>query len=276
MSTRRQAQKEFARLVKESGDELPLDWAVTWIAVDEEPELDPKDPIKGLDELAASIHIPATTQIFEKIARINYHLFDQLDFRGDERKYDEPHNSLIHRVLQRRRGLPILLSLIYIEVARRLDVRIDGIGFPGHFLVSPHDVEPRFFIDPFRKGAILREDFLRMRMRQIFAPKQMRTDQEERMLKPVNNRQLMVRVNNNLKGSYMKRNNLYAALRAVDRLILLEPEWVEQIRDRGLILIGLDRQDEGIRELRNYLNANPAAADADHIRKRMAELASAE
>ena len=118
-----------------ASDIIPLDEVMHWIAKDDDPNA-PDDSIERLDTLAAGIHLPNPSDTLDVVCRINQHLFHKHCFSGDTEDYYHPQNSLIHKVLARKKGLPIVLGVIYIEVAKRLDIEIQGIGFPRHFLIS--------------------------------------------------------------------------------------------------------------------------------------------
>jgi regulator of sirC expression with transglutaminase-like and TPR domain len=263
------APEVYAQLVREYGDHLPLDRACALLAAEEQPGLDPDEPLRELDRLAASVHIPRSAETVEQIARLNQALFVREGFRGDGEDYEDPRNSLLDQVLTRRRGLPILLSVVYMEVARRCGVGIDGIGFPGHFLVSPSDADPRFYVDPFAGGRIVRREELKLRLAKLLTGKGPFAVEDERLLEALSARATFVRINNNLKSHHLQGQDLASALRAVNRLCLLEPSWAEQRRDQGLLLLELGRTAEGRNALRAYLRERPDADDADSIREHL-------
>ena len=213
-----------------------------------------------LDALAKNLFIPDDTNTFEAIARINQHLFVEHGFCGNEEAFSDPSNSLIDAVLNERKGLPILLSAVYIEVARRVGQTICGIGFPTHFLVSPYAATPRFYIDPFHGGRILRFEQLEPWFNRILEQSSGRLPPFSWWLKPVTTRQILVRVNNNLKASYLQRDDLDGALRCVERLYILTPDALEIRRDRGLLRLELGQEEEGAKDLDAYLAARNAEA----------------
>lgn len=255
----RPARDEFEALLAACGEHPPLDMACALIAADEQPRVVPQRVVNRLDAIAEQIHLPDGASQIESVARINQHLFARMGFRGDDADYDNPRNSFLDRVLDRRKGLPILLGVIYIELARRLGVPVDGIGFPGHFLVSPRplsgDDGDRFYVDPFHGGEVL------SRARLIARLEKMGARRTAPFLGPVSARQLLIRIHNNLKRSYLRRDNLRGALRTVDRLLLLSPDSAAERRDRGLLLARLGEAREAAEVLQRYLAENPEADD---------------
>jgi regulator of sirC expression with transglutaminase-like and TPR domain len=229
----------FAGVVQ--GSSVPLDLATALVAAHEQPGVDPDRLAGELDELAGGLHIPPAAAPLEQIARVNHHLFVTHGFVGDEERYDDPRNSCLNRVLERRKGLPILLCVVMIEVARRVDVAIDGVGFPGHFVVSPRVAETRFFVDPFHGGRILRETELLARLPRLFGIPMEAITNPQQHLRPVSARELLVRVNVNLKHSWLHRDDAEGALRAVDRLIALDPSNPAEHRDRRILQAQLGR-----------------------------------
>jgi regulator of sirC expression with transglutaminase-like and TPR domain len=243
------------------GESVPLDLGAALVAAHEQPWLEPDLVVSDLDELAGGLHMPTGAPLVEQVARLNHHLFSTLGFCGDEAVYDAPFNSYLDRVLERRKGLPILLSLVYLEVARRVGVACDGVSFPGHFLVGTRGHEPRFFVDPFHRGAVLREDQLLARLAGRLERPVLAREDAERYLAPCTNRALLVRMNRNLKASFLRRRDDAGALRAVDRLLILAPDEPELLRDRALLLARLDRPADAIDPLQRYLELRPQAED---------------
>jgi len=249
------ARAAFVSNLNAPEEEIPLDRTIAWMTA-EERGLDGIDPlIDSLDEIARDLFIPSDTNTFEMVARINHHVFDVHGFSGNEEAYSDPNNSLLDSVLNERKGLPILLSCLYIEIARRAGQLIQGIGFPTHFLVSPYAATPRFFIDPFHKGRILRFDQMEPWFNRILEESAGRLPPLSWWLKPVSTRQILVRINNNLKASYLQRNDLDGALRCVERLYILTPDALEVRRDRGLLRLEVGQEEEGAKDLDAYLAA---------------------
>lgn len=249
-------------------DEQPLDLAVALIAADEQRDRDPAEMLAELDRIAAGVRIPEGAGVFDGLARLNHHLFVELGFKGDEESYDDPRNSLLDHVLNRRRGLPILLSVVMIEVGRRVGVKLEGVGFPGHFLVSPAETSPRFFVDPFRAGQIVREDTLRARLARM-TRQPVGGPLWEAATAAVGTRAVLIRMSNNLKGSFFRRGDLGGTLRSVERLILLDPRDPENHRDRGWLLARVGRPAEAVPAYEVYLSARPGAEDAGEIRREL-------
>lgn len=257
---RMRARAEFVALLEPLDQDVPLDRAMAWMTA-EERGLETIDPLlKGLEGLAQGLHIPEECSLFEAVARINHHLFDVHGFSGNQEAFTDPNNSLLDSVLADRKGLPILLSCLYIETARRVGQDIRGIGFPTHFLVSPFAATPRFFIDPFHKGRIIRFDQMEPWFNRISEQENGRLPPFSWWLKPVTTRQILVRMNNNLKASYLQRNNLDGALRCVERLCILAPDALEIRRDRGLLRLEVGQEEEGAKDLDAYLAARSLEA----------------
>lgn len=221
-----------------------------------------------LEDIAAGAHAQPDEPLAVRIARINHRLFDQLGFCGDQDHYDAPENSFIDQVLHRRKGLPILLSALYIEVARRVGITVVGVGFPSHYLVRPRDAD--FFIDPFHKGRILRPDQLRVWLSNLYRVRPIPHPLWEQATAIQSNQDLLVRMNRNLKFSYLRRDDLTGAVRAAKRLLTLDPEAAEERRDLGRLLLALGQIEDGMGELAHYLAERPTAPDAWQINQEIA------
>ena len=258
LGAREIARAAFVSLLDAPEDAIPLDQTLAWIAAEEQACSNIEATMDALDGLAKRLFIPNDTNPFEAVARLNQHLFITNGFSGNEEAFSDPKNSFIDCVMDRRKGLPILLSAVYIEVARRAGQAICGIGFPTHFLVSPYAATPRFYIDPFHGGRILRFEQLEPWFNRILEQSSGRLPPFSWWLKPVTTRQILVRVNNNLKASYLQRNDLDGALRCVDRLYILTPDALELRRDRGLLRLELGQEEEGAKDLDAYLEARNA------------------
>lgn len=266
------ARLRLADLLDGPDETLPLDLAAALLAAEEQPGTDPEQTLARLGELARGLHVPEGASVFEGVARLTHFLFQQEGFRGDSETYDDPDNSCLDRVLERRRGLPILLSLLALEVGRSAGVDLVGIGFPGHFLVAPRQSPEPFFIDPFNGGRILRPEHLAAWLRQQHPQLEVGKVELAHFTRPVGPRAILVRMNQNLKASYVRRREAAGVLRAVQRLRLLQPERVEHLRDEGLLLAELEAHREAAACLEAYLTLRPHGPQADSLRVLLAEL----
>ena len=243
----------------------PLDEAMICIAVDEDQEADRDAILRELDRIASGIHLPYPDSPFDVISRINTHLFDTLGFQGDYDDYHNPQNSLIHKVLESKKGLPIMLSALYIEIARRLDFEVLGIGFPYHFIVQPAHCEPvPFFIDPFYRGKILLEDDLRALLQSY----NLRIPLQEAVA-PTSTRQIIQRMSNNLFFSYQKRKDNDGVLRNLERLILISPECPDLFKIRSSLFASMGKIQQAIFSLKTYLECCQDSDDRSECEQRL-------
>lgn len=269
------ARSALVRLAAQPEGPLPLDEAVLLIACDERHDVDVEGTRRRLDALAQRIHLRPGSPLQESVARTAIELFGPGGLEGDTETYDDPQNSDLARVLTRRRGLPILLSIVMLGVGRRLGLPLAGVGFPGHFLVGPApgalaaagmSTARSFWLDPFHGGRVLGEQDLRRSLKRSFphAPEPSPEDWA-RLTGPADPRQVLVRVNQNLKRSWVRRRDSAGALRAIERILLLTPDAWSQHRDRGLLLARTGPADEAEVALTTYLAHVPDAADAPRI-----------
>jgi regulator of sirC expression with transglutaminase-like and TPR domain len=269
------ARLALSRLVSEDPDAFPLDEAVLLLALDERPDVDLTTTRERLDRLADRIHLRPGTSLQEAVARLAIGLFGEGRLQGDTETYDDPQNSDLPRVLERQRGLPILLSIVMLGVARRLDLPLAGVSFPGHFLVGPaHGAleasgmthKRSFWLDPFHGGRVLSEVDLRRSLKRNFphAPNPSPEDWD-RLTGPAHPLQVLIRVNQNLKRAWAKRKDSAGALRAIDRILLLTPDAWPQHRDRGLLLARIGAHRDARAALTTYLAHAPEASDAPRI-----------
>lgn len=190
MTDGRAATERFAELVAREDEDIPLDEAALLIAAHARPELDVAAELARLDELAAGCKEPT-------LEGLTHRLFDDLGFRGNTEHYQDPDNSYLDQVVRRRLGIPISLSVLTIEVGRRLGVELDGVGMPGHFLVR-HRAEPGTFLDPFGGGRRLDE----AGCREIFTALG-GTIWQDSYLAPVGARAILSRMLLNLQGVFL-------------------------------------------------------------------------
>jgi regulator of sirC expression with transglutaminase-like and TPR domain len=258
------ARARFARLLEQ--DPVPLDEAALAIAEEEYPDLDPGLYLTRLDDLAARVALRAAVpgRAAALLRALREVLHEEEGFRGNRNDYQDPRNSFLNEVLDRRLGIPITLSVVYLEVARRIGLRLEGVGFPGHFLVKYALASgAEVFIDPFHAGELLSLDECVARHRALSGGRPL----DPRYLRGVSNRQILARMLGNLRRIWLERRDdvrLYAVL---DRILLVSPGQLEALRDRGLAAARLGGASAARRDLEAYLAQAPAPpGDADEIR----------
>jgi regulator of sirC expression with transglutaminase-like and TPR domain len=241
-----------------AGDEMDLGRAALLLGEMAEPGLDPGPALARLDRLAAEAGgLDGSAR--ERVAS----LFGEEKLRGNIRDYNDPRNSFLHLVLERRLGIPISLAVVAMEVGRRMGVAVEGVPFPGHFLVRVRDGAAADVLDPFHDGALVSDGELLLRLKAATGRMGSLGPAE---LGPARKWQILRRMLQNLKAVYLGKEELGQALKAVERLLVLRPEEALERRDRGVLLARLGRHGEAEADLRAYLAARPEAPDADEVR----------
>jgi len=267
----RDVRRAFAEAVRLPDEQLDLADAALLIAEEEYPNLDRLKYIELLDELAdvARAKMGGETDPYARVNVLSEYLFDEEKFAGNEREYYDPRNSFLNEVLERRLGIPITLSLVYMEVGGRLGMRIVGVGMPGHFLAKYVDEHEEIVVDPFRRGIIMNADDCRELLRRVTGDLIPVTTGD---LPVIGKKEMLHRMLNNLKGIYLSQKDYPRSLAAVERMLLVNPKQIEEVRDRGLIKYRLGELTEAIFDLETYLNANPDAPDADAMERQVEEM----
>ena len=249
----------FDELIKLPDHELDLGRASLVIARDAYPELSVRDYLARLDGIARDARkaVGKPKGPRELVERLNAFLFEDEGFRGNAEDYYDPRNSYLNDVLDRRIGIPITLSVVYMEVGRRLGVPIEGVGLPGHFIVRLSGRD-ELFIDPFNRGDILdREDCVE-KVRRLFGQP---VDDTPDLLAVASKPQILTRILNNLKSIYLRQEHFAKALPVVDKILLLDPENPQEMRDRGLVLLRLKRYGEARAQLEHFMAICPRDDD---------------
>lgn len=205
----------------------------------------------------------------ELVATLNHLLFAEEGFQGNEAAYQDPRNSYLNEVLDRRLGIPITLSLVYLEVARRAGHPLEGVGLPGHFLVRAPAPDGGLLVDPFHGGLVLAEEDCQRRLDGVYGG---RLQLEPPMLAATGNRALLARLLRNLKLAHMRARDWQRGLRVIDLLFLLDPFSGEDLRDRGLLYAAMDCYGLAARDLEAYLERRPQAPEAPPLRAKLSEL----
>jgi regulator of sirC expression with transglutaminase-like and TPR domain len=263
--------QRFGQIVARDETHLDLAEAALLIAAEEYPDLNVGRYLMRLDEMGARAReaVPAQEPLAVRLSALNRYLFTQEGFRGNSAEYYDPRNSFLNDVLDRKMGIPISLSAVYIEVGRRSGLQLEGVGFPGHFLVKARDEDGEIVADPFHGGKLLSARDCQKRLDRVYGGK---VKLEASMLEAVGPRQMLLRMLRNLKAIYVRGEDHLRALKVLELLLLLEADNAEDLRDRGLVYAALDCYGAAAADLEAYLQQQPRAPEADKIMLKIADL----
>jgi len=254
--------ERFVDLVSRPDVEVDLAEAALWISAEERPGVEVGRWLARLDELGAearrriaAVHEGPGAEL-ERLERLCELLFVELGFGGDREDYHDPAASFLDRVLARRRGIPITLAVVLLEVGRRAGVPLVGVGFPCHFLVRSAR-HPQVLLDPFEGTLLTAEDCRRLLARVCGG----RIPFHPRLLAPVGPRAILHRMLNNLRAVHLARGDEERALAALDRMLLLAPDDAVHLRERGLLRLGRGEVAAALDDLARYVAVEPEAPD---------------
>ena len=217
--------------------------------------------LDGLAEWAIKA-VPKSNQVHNYAGGLSAFLFDQLGFQGNREHYEDPRNSYLNEVLDRRLGIPISLSLIYLHVAQQAGLDAHGIGLPGHFIVSGRSNAGEIYIDPFNRGKVIS---LVECASLITASTGYQGPFQEEWLVPAKPTAILMRMLNNLRNIYIKGREWDLALRVVEQTSLLHPNMPELARDQGIIYQQQGKLNLAIQQYERYLKLKPDAPDASAV-----------
>lgn len=255
-------------------DEIPLFASALLIAKDEYPDLSDDAYEAQLREYSVRLRkvVDAAGAPATQLRTLNNFLFEELGFSGNDQDYYDPRNSYLNDVIDRRLGNPISLAVVQMELARRLELPLQGVSFPGHFLVRLPLDEGVVVLDPFQKGRSLDAAELRRRARTHLETQDIDDQRLARMLEPASHRAILSRMLRNLKAVYSEREQWDKALRCCDRLLTVDSHQPTEYRDRGQLYLKLGHRRAAREDLKRYLALVPQAEDADSIGAELADL----
>ena len=249
---------------------LDLAAAALQIASEEYPDLEVADYLVRLDRLAeraaGQLSLSVEPDVIDSLDGINRTLYREEGFSGNSGVYYDPRNSFLNEVLDRRTGIPITLSIIYMEVGRRLGLDIRGVGLPGHFLVKCVAASGEWLIDPFFGGKTVTEAECRQRLKRLHGEK---FSFQRSFLDCVSKRQILGRLLANLKMIYLVQRDFERALNVIEKIILIVPEAAGEIRDRGSVSFRLQQYSAAIRDWNRYLAMKPQASDVQEVKQNL-------
>lgn len=249
--------------------EIDLAEAALVIAAEEQPGLDLRPWLQRIDQMAAYLRprLQGVQNDLDRLTALSEFLAHEAGLRGNHEDYYDPRNSYLNEVLDRGLGIPVSLAIVWIEVGRRVGVPLQGVGFPGHFLLR-HARFPQILLDPFDGGRLLTQDDCRILLERVSGG---RLELTADLLKPVGTRHMLLRLLGNLRAIYIHRGDLPRAIAVLDRMRLLDPEDPDVLRDRGLLRLQWGDLAGGIEDLEELLEIAPLDMDEDGLVTLVAE-----
>jgi regulator of sirC expression with transglutaminase-like and TPR domain len=261
------AQARFRQIIERPDEDLDLAEAALLIAKTAYHDLDVRRYLGLIDELGRGLRarVPEDARAGDLLIGLNQFLFEEQGFGPNLDDYYDPRNSFLNDVLERRVGIPISLSVLYMEVGRRAGLELQGVSFPGHFLVKCQLEQGVVIVDPYCGGLSLRLQDLQARLREARGGEVSRAIVAG-MLVSANKQEILTRMLRNLKAIYLERQDYTHALAIIDWIIALKPGEAAEVRDRGLTYLKLECFRAALEDLERYLGMARAAEDLNEIR----------
>jgi len=274
----RDALEPFRALMAQADARIELARACLMIARDAYPELDMAHYVGQIERFGLRLRaLAAERGVEEKVIALNEFMFGELGFEANVDAYYDPRNSYLNEVIDRRTGIPISLSIVYMELGRRIGLPLEGVSFPGHFLVRLRLRGGMLVLDPFAGGAPQSEDDLRERLERV-VPKgttggiPLELLPLEQFLEPASHRQIIARVLRNLKSIYRDADEPAQLLGVLNRILVVSPDASTELRDRGLLYRRLECWQPALADLSAYVEREPEAPDGEDIRLQLLAL----
>ena len=275
------ALEPFAQLLAREDARIELARACLLIAEDAYPGLDVENYVGEVERLALRLRarLSRAAGAEEKVVALNQFLFDDLGYSGNADHYYDPRNSYLNEVMDRRTGIPITLAVMYMELGRKIGLPLQGVSFPGHFLVRLRLRSGMLVLDPFSGGEPQSEDELRDRLKRVI-PRDatggvpVRELPLDQFLEPATNRQILARILRNLKGIYRETDKPERMLEVLNRALVVSPDSTSDLRERGLVYQRLECYRAALKDLSAYVAREPDAVDSEDVRAKVIELSS--
>ena len=267
------AAARFRDVINRPDEEIDLAEAALLIAKNHHADLDVERYLARIGALASELagRLPDSPSETERIRALNRFLFEEQGFAPNVDNYYDPRNNFLNEVLERRLGIPISLSILYIEIGRRIGLALTGVSFPGHFLVKCKLKEGTVVLDPYCSGKSLSLHDLQQRLREVRGGEVSRAILAG-LLVSANKKEILARMLRNLKVTYLEQRDRDRALSVMEWIITLSPADASEVRDRGLLYRELECFRAALEDLERYLDLAPAADDAEQIRDYVIEL----
>lgn len=263
------ARQQFSEICSQPDRRIDIVEGALLVASESYPGLSIEAYRRKLNEMAhaakACINLDMSPR--EQVVRLNRFIFHDLGFQGNAENYYDPRNSFLNEVIDRRRGIPITLSIVYIEIARLVGMHVDGVSFPGHFLVK-HPGYPEIIVDAYH-GEILSQAQCEDKLKVIFGAS---VEWDPDFLSAASRREILIRLLTNLKHIHLQGSDHDAALECSERLLMLEPDSVSELRDRGLIYEQMGCCQAALSDLEQFVHYCPEHESTGEINERIMSL----
>lgn len=265
------ARRRFSEIAHRRDDELDLTEASLIIALEEYPELDLDRYVGQLDRWSTTVRerLEGSRDAERMLAAINQLLFEEEGFSGEGSDYFEPRDTFLNEVLDRHSGQPIALSIVFLEVSRRVGLPASAVSLPGKFLVRASGPWGDLLIDPDDAGRTLTTAECQQLLDQLFGGA---VRFREHHLRSYSNREVLARLLSQLKSGYLSRRDLSRAASTVERILMLDDDDAFELRDRGILAIQMHQYSDAIVALERYIGLMPQAEDVGRIREEIAWL----
>ena len=273
MTTMTRVLDYFSTLVADD-DSLPLTETALSLAQDAYPDVDLQGTLAEIDELVLRLkrRMPDDADLREKVSTLNRFFFRELGFSSNLNDYYDPDNSHLNIVLKRRRGIPISLAVLYLEMGEQIGVPVKGVSFPGHFLMRVSLPEGDVMLDPTTGQSLSEAQMVDMLEPYITRSGESIGSALRVLLQPATRREIVARMLRNLKAVYLQTERWQRLLAVQQRLVILLPENIEEVRDRGFAYARLDYLRPALEDLERYLGDRPDADDATVVESQLHEL----
>jgi regulator of sirC expression with transglutaminase-like and TPR domain len=253
---------------------IPLAEAALLLAHHLAPDTDVDMYLKKLQvmqaELAKTVARNASTD--EKIKALNNYLFDEMEYQGNELDYYNPWNSFLSAVIDSKAGIPITLSILYMELGKAIGLDVRGVNMPGHFLVMIPSEKDRVVLNAFNSGEAVSDEDLRGFIAAAQGGAAGASANLDELIQPASNRDILMRLLRNLKKIYFDEDDFELAIETINLILLINPDSAEEYRDRGLIYQQLEAFRASLEDMTRYLELAPHASDAQLVHNMLAEL----
>ena len=263
----------FSALVADD-ESLPLTEAALSIAQDAYPDLDLQGTLAEIDELALRVRrrMPDGGDVHQRVRILNRCFFRELGFAANLNDYSDPDNSHLNVVLKRRRGIPISLAVLYLELASQLDLPVRGVSFPYHFLLRVTTPDGDVVLDPTTGRSLSESDMVELLEPYVANAGESVARALRMLLEPATRREIVARMLRNLKSTYLQTERWERLLAIQQRLVILLPGSIEEVRDRGFAYARLDYLRPALEDLERYLEERPESEDATVVESQLHEL----